>query len=126
LSTIAISYGGGGLGVQDAIIQKPFFISYVPAFADGLAVTVLEGKGEQLLSQHHHSPKMDFRRVKNGSPQANFNYIKIVAVGTLKNHSPYHSPWQNQVSHFYLAYRFFPSSTAVTNLFLNITKASKC
>jgi hypothetical protein len=42
---------------------------------------------------------MDFRRVKNGSPQANFNYIKI--VGTLKI-TPYHSPWQNQVSHFSL------------------------
>jgi hypothetical protein len=35
-----------------------------------------------MKGKHHHSPKMDFRRVKNGSPQANFNYIKM--VGTLK------------------------------------------
>jgi hypothetical protein len=49
-------------------------------FVSYRAFTVLEGKGEWLLLQHHHLPKMDFRRVKNGSPQANFNNIKIVGT----------------------------------------------
>jgi hypothetical protein len=56
-----------------------------------------------LLSQHHHSPKMDFRRVT----------IKWLTSSKFWLHkdSRYtynHSPWQNQVSRFSARLQFFP------------------